>query len=116
MDARYCLGVAGLPRARDRHLSVAIGLKLGSSFGRGLAMRTVLLAVALVLALLVVTNPSRAEFNSWAQNWVVRKIEDEARKHGENPRDGAQIGGTIAGFIIPNLPIERQNFLAFSLY
>lgn len=79
-------------------------------------MRAVLLVLGLVLALLVVTNPSRAEFNSWAQNWVVKKIEEEAIKRGENPRDGAQIGGTIAGFIIPSLPIERQNFLAFSLY
>jgi hypothetical protein len=80
-------------------------------------MRTVLLVLALVLGLLVVTNPSRAEFNSWAQTWVVKKIEEEARKRGEDPNDGAsQFGGTIAGFIIPNLPIERRNFLAFSIY
>jgi hypothetical protein len=79
-------------------------------------MRGLLLGLALVVGLLVVTNPSRAEFNSWAQTWVVQKIEQEAIKRGEDPRGSSQLGGTLAGFIIPNLPIERQNFLAFSIY
>jgi hypothetical protein len=80
-------------------------------------MRGLLIAVALVAALLIATNPSRAEFNTWAQTWVVQKIEDEARRRGENPNDGAsQLGGTIAGIFLPHLPIERQNFLAFSIY
>jgi hypothetical protein len=68
-------------------------------------------------ALLVGTNPSRAEFNAWAQTWVVRKIDEEARKRGENPDEGAsQIGGAIAGLVISHMPIERRNFLAFSVY
>lgn len=80
-------------------------------------MNRLLLGVLLAGALLVATNPSRAEFNSWAQTWVVGKIEDEARKRGEDPHDGSsQFGGAIAGFFISNMPIERQNFLAFSIY
>jgi hypothetical protein len=80
-------------------------------------MKRVLIALAVVLAVLVVTNPSRSEFNAWAQNHVARKIEDEARKSGANPNDGSsQIGGAIAGFLIANMPIERTNLLAFSIY
>lgn len=76
-----------------------------------------LIGLLVVGALLVATNPSRAEFNAWAQTWVVKKIEDEARKRGENPNDGsAQFGGAIAGLFISNMPIERRNFLAFSIY
>jgi len=76
-----------------------------------------LLGLLVVGALLVATNPSRAEFNAWAQTYVVKKIEDEARKQGQDPNDGsAQFGGAIAGFVISSMPIERRNFLAFSLY
>ena len=80
-------------------------------------MSRLLIIVLAVGALLVATNPSRAEFNSWAQNYVVKKIEDEARARGENPNDGSsQFGGAIAGLVIAHLPIERKNFLAFSIY
>lgn len=80
-------------------------------------MNRLLLAVLVVGALLVATNPSRAEFNAWAQTWVVQKIEDEARKRGNDPNDGSsQFGGAIAGLFISSMPIERQNFLAFSVY
>ena len=80
-------------------------------------MKRVLLVLAAVLALLVVTNPSRSEFNAWAQSHVARKIEDEARKSGADPNDGSShLGGAIAGFLIANMPIERTNLLAFSIY
>ena len=80
-------------------------------------MNRVLLGLVIVGALLVATNPSRAEFNAWAQTYAVKKIEEEARKLGEDPNDGsAQFGGAIAGFLVSAMPIERQNFLAFSLY
>lgn len=80
-------------------------------------MNRLLVLVVAVGALLVATNPSRTEFNAWAQTYVVKKIEEEARKQGEDPHDGsAQFGGAIAGFVISNMPIERRNFLAFSLY
>ena len=44
-----------------------------------------------------------------------KKLEDEARKRGQDPNDGsAQFGGAIAGLFISNMPIERRNFLAFA--
>lgn len=80
-------------------------------------MSRILVALVLIIALLVGTNPSRSEFNSWAQSHVARKIEEEARKRGQSPHDGSsQIGGAIAGFLIANMPIERTNLLAFSIY
>lgn len=80
-------------------------------------MRRVLIGLAVVIALLVVTNPSRSEFNAWAQSHVARKIEEEARKNGADPNDGtSQLGGAIAGFLISSMPIERTNLLAFSIY
>src|SRR5262245_50547364 len=80
-------------------------------------MRGLLIVVAIVVVVLVATNPSRGEFNEWAKTWVVNKIEEEARKSGNDPNDGSsQLGGAIAGFFISSMPIERQNFLAFSIY
>lgn len=80
-------------------------------------MNRFLIVVLIVGAVLIATNPSRAEFNAWAQTYAVKKLEAEARKQGQDPNDGsAQFGGAIAGLIISNMPIERQNFLAFSLY
>ena len=80
-------------------------------------MNRVLIAVLITGAVLIATNPSRAEFNAWVQTYAVKKLEAEARKHGQDPNDGgAQLGGAIAGLIVSNMPIERQNFLAFSLY
>lgn len=80
-------------------------------------MNRFLFGLVVVGALLVATNPSRAEFNGWAQSWVVKKIEDEARKEGQDPHDGsAQFGGAIAGLLISSMPVERQNLLAFSIY
>ena len=71
-------------------------------------MSRILVALVLILALLVGTNPSRTEFNAWAQSHVAKKIEEEARKRGEDPNDGSsQIGGAIVGFLISNMPIER---------
>lgn len=80
-------------------------------------MSRLLLGLVIVGALLVATNPSRAEFNAWAQSYVAKKIEAEARRRGQDPNDGsAQFGGAIAGLVIASMPIQRRNFLAFSLY
>ena len=80
-------------------------------------MSRILIVSVLIIALLVGTNPSRSDFNTWAQAYVARKIEDEARKRGQDPHDGSsQFGGAIAGLFISNMPIERTNLLAFSLY
>ena len=80
-------------------------------------MSRLLIIVVLIGALLVGTNPTRDEFNAWAQTFVVKKLDEEARKRGENLNDGSsQLGGAIAGFVISHMPIERRNFLAFSIY
>lgn len=80
-------------------------------------MKRVLLGLGFVVLLLAFTNPSRGDFNAWAQNHVARKIAEQAKANGGDPADGsAQIGGAIAGFFIANLPIERTNLLAFSVY
>jgi hypothetical protein len=80
-------------------------------------MKRILAGLAIVIALLVVTNPSRSEFNAWAQSHVARKIEEEARKKGVDTNDGtSQLGGAIAGFFIASMPIDRTNLLAFSIY
>ncbi len=80
-------------------------------------MSRLLIGILAVGALLVGTNPSRSDFNTWAQNYVAKEIEAEAVKHGEDPNDGrGQVGGAIAGFIVASMPIERQNYLVFSFY
>ena len=80
-------------------------------------MNRILIGLLVVGALLVATNPTRADFNTWAQAYVAKKIEDEAIKHGQNPNDGRrEFGGAIIGFFVANMPIERQNYLALSLY
>jgi hypothetical protein len=79
-------------------------------------MRSLLILIA-VGVLLAATNPSRAEFNGFVQSYVASKIEAEARKRGEaNPDSAGQIGGALVGLVMPALPVERRNFLAFSVY
>ncbi|MEQ1867866.1 MAG: hypothetical protein HOP13_15135 [Alphaproteobacteria bacterium] len=79
-------------------------------------MRT-LLGLAVIGGLLAATNPSRVEFNGFVQSYVAGKIEEQARKRGEaNPDSAGQIGGALVGLVLPALPIERRNFLAFSIY
>ena len=80
-------------------------------------MTRLLLGLIVIGALLAATNPSRVEFNGYMQTYVARKIEDQARKRGEdNPDSAGQIGGALLGLVLPALPIERRNFLAFSIY
>ena len=80
-------------------------------------MTRLLLGLLVIAALLAATNPSRVEFNGYVQTYVAQKIEDQARKRGEDNPDGAgQIGGALLGLVLPALPIERRNFLAFSIY
>lgn len=77
----------------------------------------VLIGLLIVGALLVATNPSRVDFNAWAQSYAVRKIEAEARKRGQDPNDGtSQWGGAIAGLVVAHMPIERRNLLVASVY
>jgi hypothetical protein len=80
-------------------------------------MRAIWIAALIVAGLLIATNPSRDDFNSWAQTYAKKKIEQEAAKRGEKLDEGESAwGGAIAGLIITHMPIERRNFLAFSIY
>jgi hypothetical protein len=80
-------------------------------------MSRLFLGILVIGALLVATNPSRTDFNTWAQSFVAKKIEEEAIKRGENPNDGRrEFGGAIVGFFVSNMPIDRQNYLLLSLY
>jgi hypothetical protein len=80
-------------------------------------MMRLLLGLAVVGGLLAATNPSRAEFNGFVQSYVASKIEEEARKRGEeNPDSAGQIGGALLGLVLPALPVERRNMLLFSIY
>lgn len=83
----------------------------------GTPMRGWLIGLLIVAGLLVATNPSRDDFNAWAQTYATKKIEQEARKQGQELNEGdSAFGGAIAGLIITHMPIERYNFLAFSIY
>lgn len=76
-----------------------------------------LVGLLIIGALLIATNPSRIDFNAWAQGYAVRKIEDEARKNGQNPNNGiSQWGGALAGAVIAYAPVERRNLLVASIY
>jgi hypothetical protein len=80
-------------------------------------MKALWIGGLIVLGLLIATNPSRDDFNAWAQNYATKKIEEEARKQGEELNEGESAwGGAIAGLIVTHMPIERRNFLAFSIY
>jgi hypothetical protein len=76
-----------------------------------------LVGLLIVGALLVATNPSRVDFNAWAQTYAVRKIEEEARKNGQEPNSNiANWGGAFAGALVAHMPIERRNLLVASIY
>jgi hypothetical protein len=79
-------------------------------------MTRLLLGLIVIGALLAATNPSRVEFNGFAQSYVAQKIEDQAQAGRDNPDSAGQIGGALLGLVLPALPIERRNFLAFSIY
>jgi Domain of unknown function (DUF4359) len=80
-------------------------------------MTRILVIVGIVAALLVATNPSRAELNDWAKVFVIKKVEAEARKQGESLNgENAAWGGAIVELLIAHMAIERHNFLVFSIY
>jgi len=80
-------------------------------------MTRILVVAGLIAALLIATNPSRDDFDSWAQTFAMHKIEQEAAKRGEKLGEGeAAWGGALAGLILAHMPIERTNLLVFSIY
>jgi hypothetical protein len=80
-------------------------------------MRTILFLVVALIALLVATNPTRAEFNDWIMQYAVQKVRDvgraQKREVGWSER---LIGGYSTGWVISNLPIARSNYLVLSIY
>jgi hypothetical protein len=80
-------------------------------------MRTILFLVVASIALLVATNPTRAEFNDWIMQYAVQKVRDvgraQKREVGWTER---VIGGYATGWAIASLPVARSNYLVFSIY
>ena len=80
-------------------------------------MRSILFLVVALIALLVATNPTRAEFNDWIMQYAVQKVRDvgqtQKREVGWSER---LIGGYSTGWVISNLPVARSNYLVFSIY
>jgi hypothetical protein len=76
-----------------------------------------LLVLGGLLVILAVTNPSRAEFNDWAVRYTSSKIDEQARREGREASSGERvIGGAIVGLAVSALPVNRQNFIFFSIY
>src|SRR5262245_35488186 len=82
-----------------------------------IAMRTVLLLVVAIVALLVATKPTRAEFNDWIMQYTVQKVRDDARaQKREVDWVDRLVGGYSTGWVVAQLPVARSNYLVFSIY
>ena len=80
-------------------------------------MSKILLVFAGVIALLVATNPSRAEYNDWVEQFAIGKIErDAAARREQVSWTERMFGGASAGMIVRNIPVERHNYVIFSIY
>ena len=80
-------------------------------------MRTLILAFVAVIALLVATNPSRAEFNDWIMQYAAQKARDDAARQKRDVGWGERVvGGYSTGWVLSALPVARSNYLVFSLY
>ena len=80
-------------------------------------MRTLMLIVVAIVALLVATNPSRGEFDDWIMQYAAEKVKSEARGQKREVSWGERlVGGYSTGWVLSNLPVARSNFLVFSLY
>ena len=80
-------------------------------------MSKILLVIAGIIALLVATNPSRAEYNDWVEQFAIGKIErDAAARREQVSWTERMFGGASAGMIVRNIPVERRNFVVFSIY
>lgn len=80
-------------------------------------MSKLLFIVVAVIALFVATNPTRPEFDDWVQQYAIAKIKADARAKGEEVSWGERMfGGASAGMIVRNLPVERRNFIVFSIF
>ena len=80
-------------------------------------MRTLILTIAAIVALLVATNPSRGEFNDWIMQYAAEKVKSEASGQKREVSWGERLVGSYStGWVLSNLPVARSNFLVFSLY
>jgi hypothetical protein len=80
-------------------------------------MRILLLALVAVAALLVATNPTRAEFNDWLMQYAAQKVGDEARSAKRDIGWGERVvGGYSTGWMLSALPVARSNYVVFSIY
>ena len=82
-----------------------------------IVMRTLVLIVVAVVALLVATNPTRGEFNDWLMQYASWKVKDAARVEKREIGWGERlVGGYSTGLVLSNAPVARSNFLVFSIY
>src|SRR5512147_2029035 len=80
-------------------------------------MSKILFVVAAIIALLVATNPTRAEYNDWVEQFAIGKIQHDAAARREQVSCTERMfGGASAGMIVRNIPVERRNFVVFSIY
>ena len=93
-----------------------MGMKSGHSMG-AIGMRTLLFLFVAVIALLVATNPSRAEFNDWIMQYTMQKVRDDAKaQKREVDWVDRLVGGYSSGWVVSQLPVARSNYLVFSIY
>jgi hypothetical protein len=80
-------------------------------------MSKILFLFVAVIALLVATNPSRAEYNEWVEQFAIGKIQrDAAARKEEVSWTERMFGGASAGMIVRNVPVARRNFVIFSVF
>jgi hypothetical protein len=78
--------------------------------------KTLFLLVA-VVALLVATNPTRADYNDWVEQFAIGKLERDAQAQKQQVSWAERtFGGASAGVLVRNMPVARRNFVIFSLY
>ena len=76
-----------------------------------------LLGLAAVLVILAVTNPTRDDFNQWAVRYTSHKIDQQAAREGREASSSEKVvGGALVGLVVANVPVQRQNFIFFSIY
>jgi hypothetical protein len=82
-----------------------------------IVMRTILILIVAVIALLVATNPTRGEFNDWIMQYAAQKVRDDARVQKRDVSWGERmVGGYSIGWALSNLPVARSNYVVFSIY
>ena len=80
-------------------------------------MSKILILVVAIVALLVATNPSRAEYNDWVEQFAIAKLQRDAQARKEQVSWSERMfGGASAGMIVRNIPVSRRNFVVFSIY